>query len=116
MARNAVALKCGRALENFMPMVQSLKAMVERFIESLCCMDRCSLSGFDFAGLPGPSAIGSTRVGGIDFNRPRTWLVARAVLTLATLPRGFTASQLSRHVCSQGGADLGYRPVKRPTT
>ena len=41
MTRNASVLKCGRSLEKFTEMVQSLKALLERFVESLSYMDQC---------------------------------------------------------------------------
>ena len=52
----------------------------------------------EMESLPGPSIVGSTRVGGIDFNRTRIWRVARSLLALAALPRGFSVSELVRHV------------------
>lgn len=108
MARNASALKCGRALENFVAMLERLKTMLERFIESLCCMDQCSVSNLDFAALPEPSLVGTTRVGGVDFNRRRLWLVAQSLLALSISPRGFTASQFARHVCVHANEGFEY--------
>ena len=45
--------------------------------------------------------MGKTRVGGIDFNKPRMRWVAGAVLALAASPGGFTASQLAERVRMQ---------------
>jgi hypothetical protein len=42
--------------------------------------------------------VGKTKVGGIDFNKPRMRWVASAVLALAGSPDGFTASQLAERV------------------
>lgn len=66
MARNVQALKCGRSLERLPHMVQVLKAILERFLESLSCMDRCFVSGIKFESLPEPSVVGTARVAGID--------------------------------------------------
>jgi hypothetical protein len=48
MARNVEALKCGRSLERLPRMVQGLKTILERFLESLYYMDQCFLSGMNF--------------------------------------------------------------------
>jgi hypothetical protein len=89
-----------------------LKTILERFLESLCCMDQCFLSGIEFEYLPEPSNLGGARVAGIDFNRARTWQVARAVLALSATPNGFSASQVAEHVRRQTSAsrqDYGPR-------
>ena len=44
--------------------------------------------------------MGRTKVGGIDFNKARMRCVAEAVLALAPLPGGFTASELACQVRS----------------
>jgi hypothetical protein len=59
------------------------------------------VSGIQLESLPEPSAVGQTRIAGIDFNRTRTLQVARAVLALSVRPKGFTASQLAEHVRRQ---------------
>jgi len=101
MARNVDALKCGRSLERFPRMVQALKDILERFLESLSCMDQCFVSGVRLEDFPEPSVIGEARIAGLDFNRTRTLQVARAVLALSVMPKGFTASQLADHVRRQ---------------
>ena len=62
MTRNSEVLKCGRSLEKFTEMVRKLKAILERFIESLSCMDQCFIAGMDVESLPNHSVVGSTRV------------------------------------------------------
>jgi hypothetical protein len=101
MARNAEVLKCGRSLERLPRMIQGLKLILERFLESLSCMDQCFISGMKFEDWPEPSTVGSARVAGIDFNRARTWRAARAVLALTATPNGFSASQFAAHVRRQ---------------
>ncbi len=99
MARNVEALKCGRSL---VPrMVQVLKTILERFFDSLSCMDRCFISGMKFEDLPESSRVGAARVAGLDFNRPRICQAARAVLALSATPNGFSASALAEHVRRQ---------------
>ena len=60
MARNVEALKCGRSIERFPRMIEALKKILERFLESLSCMDQCFLSGIEFEDLPEPSHVGHT--------------------------------------------------------
>ena len=101
MARKAEVLKCGRSLERLPRMIQSLQLILERFLESLSCMDQCFIAGLNFEDLPEPSSVGSARVAGIDFNRARTWQATRAVLALAATPNGFSVSQFAEHVRRQ---------------
>ncbi len=111
MARNVEALKCGRSLERLPRMVQGLKTILERFLDSLSCMDRCFISGVKFEDLPESTVVGTARVAGLDFNRARTWRVARAVLALSTTPGGFSASTFANHMRRQtAGSPQDYGP------
>jgi hypothetical protein len=111
MAQNAEALKCGRLVDKFAVSVQRLKAILERFLEALSCLDRCFISDGTLDRLPVPSIVGTTRVGGIDINRERMHRVIRALLALSASPGGFTASQLSSHVVAQTAlTPYAYRP------
>ena len=59
-----------------------------------------------------PSQVGKTKVGGIDFNKPRMRWVAEAVLALSAAPDGFTDSELAKRVQALGGqgpAEYGTR-------
>jgi hypothetical protein len=64
--------------------------------------------------LPLPASVGQTKVGGIDFNKPRMRQVAEAVLAMSTSPTspaGFTASDLAQKVRKMNGqAEADYRP------
>jgi hypothetical protein len=106
MARNVEALKCGRSLEQLSRMVQGLKTILERFLNSLSCMDQCFVAGMKFEDLPESSVVGTERVAGLDFNRARTWQAARAVLALSATPDGFSASAFADHVRRQTTASL----------
>src|SRR5258705_7112696 len=48
--------------------------------------------------LPTPSRVGTTKVGGIDLNKPRMRWVVEAVIALcpSLSPKGFPASELAR--------------------
>ncbi len=59
-----------------------------------------------------PSRVGTTKVGGIDLNKPRMRWVVEAViaLCLSLSPHGFTASELARQVrvlSNQGESEYG---------
>lgn len=103
MAHNTQALG-RRALAEFPPLVAELKAILERFVDALACIDRCFIGGEILDALPLPSQVGHTKVGGIDLNKPRMRWVADAVLALAIMPRGFTASDMAGQVQRLGGA------------
>ena len=58
-----------------------------------------------------PGRVGSTRTAGIDLNKPRLRAVLQAVIALAALPHGFTASQLADKVRHLTGWDENqYQP------
>jgi len=98
MAHNTLALDGRRSLAMFPELLTELKAVLERFVDALSCVDRCFIGGETLDTLPLSSQVGHTTVGGIDLNKPRMQWVAGAVLALATAPRGFAASDLARQV------------------
>jgi hypothetical protein len=64
-------------------------------VNVLSYVDQCFIADETLEQLPAPSQVGKTKVGGIDFNKPRMRWVAEAVLALAPSPGGFTASDLA---------------------
>jgi hypothetical protein len=110
IAHNTQALG-RRALAEFPALVTELKAILERFVDALACIDRCFVGGEMLDALPLPSQLGHATVAGIDLNKPRMQWVAAAVLALAITPRGFTASDVARQVQRLGGsAASSYTP------
>ncbi|MGQ0733092.1 MAG: hypothetical protein ACT4QD_05470 [Acidobacteriota bacterium] len=103
IAHNTQALG-RRALAEFPALVTELKAILERFVDALACIDRCFIGGEMLDILPLPSQVGHTMVGGVDLNKPRMQWVTDAVLALAMTPRGFTTSDVARQVQRLGGA------------
>jgi hypothetical protein len=95
MAHKTEELDCGRSLEKFPEIVSHLKGILERFVNVLSCVDQCFIADGTLEQLPTPSQVGKTKMGGIDFNKPRIRWVAEAVLALAPSPGGFTASDLA---------------------
>ena len=62
----------------------------------------CFVADETLENLPLPTKVGRTKVGGIDFNKPRMRQVAEGVMALSispTSPAGFTASDLAQKVC-----------------
>jgi hypothetical protein len=111
IAHNSRALPCGRSLPNFPVMVCLLRGMVDRFLDTLQCLDTRFITDDLLERLPQPSHLGRTRVGGIDFNRLRIRRVTEALLALAASPHGFTASQLAIKVqFLTGSRESEYSP------
>ena len=102
-----------RALAEFPQLVIALKAILERFVDALACIDRCFIGDETLDTLPLPSQVGHTKVGGIDLNRARMRWVAEAVLALAIPPRGFTASDLAQQVRRIGGTSASAYTSRR---
>jgi hypothetical protein len=103
MAHNTQELNCGRSLAKFPDIVSKLKAILERFQQALSCMDQCFIADQTLEQLPASTRVGQTRVGGIDFNKPRMRWVAEAVLALSPNPAGFSATELACQVRNLGG-------------
>jgi hypothetical protein len=98
IVHNTKELNCGRSLEKFPEIVSRLKIILGRFMDALSCIDQCFIADETLEQLPTPSQVGKTKVGGIDFNKPRMRWVAEAVLALSPSPGGFTASELAQQV------------------
>lgn len=86
-----------------MPIVTRLKQVLEEFCTALDCVD----VGFISDGLPdtllAASQLGSTRIGGIDLNKPRSRAALGAAPALAIAPGGFTVADFTRKVRDMTG-------------
>jgi hypothetical protein len=112
IADHAAALNCGRVIERFPTIVARLKAILERFLTAMHCVDRTFLPSELLDHLPTSSYVGKTRVGGVDTNKPRMRAAMAGVVALAPSPRGFTVSELAARVCAMTGlgqSDYGVR-------
>ena len=98
ITHNTKQLRCGRVLDRFGEIVSRLAGMVDRFCTTLDCLDTGFLPDHTLDELPLPSQIGTTRVGGIDLNKPRTRAALSAVLALAAAPGGFTVADVAARV------------------
>jgi DNA-binding transcriptional ArsR family regulator len=102
VVHNTQELRCGRSLERFPEIVAQAKGVLRRFMDALSCIDQCFIADRLLEQLPAPSQVGKTKVGGIDLNKSRMRRVIEAVIALSSLPSGFTASELARHVRALG--------------
>ena len=59
---NTKELRCGRALPNFPKMVELLRGMLERFLNTLHCLDVCFIADDTLEKLPRASRVGKTTV------------------------------------------------------
>ncbi len=83
IVHNTREYRWGRSLPCFPDIVTRLKGILERFLNTVGCMNASFVSDETLEKLPEPAQIGHTRVGGIDLNKLRTRRVAEAVLALS---------------------------------
>jgi len=98
IAHNVKDLRCGCILERFCAIVAALRQMLERFMSVLRHVDASFIHNDLLQQLPQPGTLNKTRVPGIDANHPRMRAVMSALVSLATAPRGFSASDLAKKV------------------
>jgi hypothetical protein len=114
IVHNTKAYRWGRSLQCFGEIVTRLRGILERFLNAVGCLGACFVADDTLENLPLPALVGQTKVGGIDFNKPRMRQVAEAVLALSTSPTspaGFTASDLAQKVRKMNGqAEADYGP------
>jgi hypothetical protein len=72
VAHNTKALRCGRVLDRFPEIIDRLAGMVDRFATTLDCVDVTFIGDGLLDQLPLPAQISTTRVGGVDMNKPRS--------------------------------------------
>jgi hypothetical protein len=98
VAHNTQELNCGRSLDRFPEVVSRLKGVLERFTNTLSCIDQCFIADDMLEQLPAAAQVGKTIVGGIDLNQPRMRAVVETVIALSPSPNGFTASDVAARV------------------
>ncbi len=109
IVHNTIELGCGRSLIKYPYIIDRLSGMLQRFLNNLYCLCRCFVSDETQNQLPLPSQVGSTRVGGIDLNKPRTRAALAAGLSLSLSPKGFIVSEFASRVQSiPGQSDSQY--------
>ena len=104
---NTKELRCRRSLENFPEIITRLAGMAERFCTTVDCVDISFLNDRTLDELPLPSQVSTTRVSGVDLNKPRIRAALAAALALAAAPHGFTVAEHATRVRAMTGHD-GY--------
>ena len=109
ITHNTRDLKCGRVLERWGDITRRLADMADRFCTGLDCVDVGFIPDGLLDGLPAPTQLGATRIGGIDLNKARMRNALAAVLALAVSPTGFTVGEFTNKVRAMTGkADHEY--------
>jgi hypothetical protein len=98
IVHNTKALKGKRSLSAMPQIVDQLKQIVFRFLDQLQTIDTPFIADDTLDSLPTPTQVGRSRVAGVDLNKPRVRAVMEAVIALAVVPTGFTASDLAAKV------------------
>lgn len=113
VCHNAKDLRCGRVIDRFGDIVEKLQAMLERFMETLDCVDASFIGDTFIDELPQPVTTGKTRIGGIDINKPRLQAALRAAVALTPSPGGFTVGDFTSTVRSLSGQTPEEYSVRR---
>ena len=101
VVHNSKALKCGKRLEKFSPIVAMLKAILKRFLSVVHSVDASFIHTKTLQDWRLPSKVGACRVGGVDIQQERIQVVMQAIMALSILPKpggGFTAAELADKV------------------
>jgi len=104
---NTKELRCRRSLENFAEIIDRLAGMADRFATTLDCADTGFLPDEVLDELPLPARAGTSRIAGVDLNKPRIRAALSAALALAPAPGGFTVAEHAATVRQITGQD-GY--------
>jgi len=114
IVHNTREYRWGRSLPCLGEIVTRLRGMRERFWNAVGCLGAGFVADDTLESLPLPAPVGRTKVGGIDFHKPRMRPVAEAVLALSPSPTstaGFAASDLAQKVRKMNGhAEADYGP------
>jgi hypothetical protein len=111
MVHNTGDLPYTRQLCDFPKIVGRMQGMLENFLNALYCIEASFIADETLEKLPEASRVGKTRVGGVDFSRPRMRHLMGAVLALSTAPAGFSAAELAAEARLDHGLDTSaYTP------
>jgi hypothetical protein len=111
IVHNVRKLKEGNSLARWVPVVTHLNEVLDRFLKVVQCADSAMLDDDTYESLPEPSAVGATRVAGINLASARLASVMEAVVALSTQPNGFTSGDLAVNVQERLGVSAeDYQP------
>ncbi len=103
VVHNTKALRCGKVLEKLPVLLERMRAMLVRFLNTVQAAHVSFLDAGTFERWSEPSARGNRRLAGIDLNKVRNRHVLNAVVTLSTAPEGFTVAEVAAKVRDRGG-------------
>jgi len=98
VAHNTKDLRCGKVIEKFHEITESLKRIVERFLSVLHAVDVSFISPGVLEEWPCPSQVGNSKVAGLNVNCQRIRIVMEAIIALSIGLRNFTSSGLAEKV------------------
>lgn len=104
IAHNTKNLHCGKLINRFGAIAETLKSILERFVQSLHCLDASFIDAGLLENLPLPVRVGATRTGGIDINRPRARAVMESLIALSANPQGYRLLDVAAKVREITGA------------
>jgi len=111
IAHNTSALQCGRGIERFPAIVAELRAILQRFMECVHCVDVSFISASTLERWHLPTYRDNRRIAGININNRRMRTVMEGLLAIAARPASLTTAQLAAFVRRK----LGYSTQKYAT-
>jgi hypothetical protein len=110
---NTVALRVGKVLEKLPEILRVLQELLIRFLSVVQAAHISFLDAGDFENWAQPTQRGNRRLAGLDLNKARNRAVVETVVALATVPGGFSTSQLAQGVRERLGCTLEEYPHRR---
>jgi len=103
VVHSAKELRGGKMLENLPGLIERMRDMLVRFLDTIQAAHISFLDEGAFESLSEPTIRGTKRLAGIDLNKARNRHVVDAVVALSTKPAGFTVAQLGEAVQNRSG-------------
>lgn len=103
VVHNTKDLRCGKVLEKLPILLERMRGMLVRFLNTVQAAHVSFLDEGIFERWSEPSARGHRRLAGIDLNKARNRHVLNAVVTLASAPDGFTVAEVAAKVRERSG-------------
>jgi len=113
ITHNTRGLRCGRVIDRFPDVIAKLSEMLDRFLAAFRGMDVTWISDTTLEELPQATTVGTTRVGGVDINKPRMRAAMEAAVALSPAPNGFTSSEHAQKVRDLLGPKAGQYTARR---
>jgi len=102
VVHNTKDLKCKRGLEFIGGVIEKLEEIMNNFLNNLDYAHAATIDDGTFEQISQPTQTGKNRLAGIDFNKQRTMIVARSLLSISMKPGGFTSREFSQMMTSSG--------------